>query len=299
MSIGLAARAKIPVFHHACHRSSAVTEAGYYAQQALFQEVWLTPKPGLVDRISPGSHHDMNFDTFIKSITALTPWLDHFYHLGLTQYALPAAPFFLRLKVLGMQSEQAMWTATHGINTHKGGIFAFSLLLSALGRLHGIGQKVTVEAVCHEVCLLCHGLVERELLHNNQSSTLGEQIFQRYGFAGARGEAATGYPLVRQMALPILQQQLNQGESEADGLSQTLLYLIAHNQDTNLIARGGLTGLRYAQRAAQRVIDAGGVTTQRGREKYALLDSHFIRKNLSPGGSADLLAVTRFLAYLS
>ena len=42
-------------------------------------------------------------------------------------------------------------------------------------------------------------------------------------------------------------------------------------------------------------LDAGGMYSVRGRVLIAALDEEFIRHNVSPGGTADLLAVTWFL----
>ena len=44
------------------------------AAEALWQELALTPKPGLVDRLNNGSHRDMDHALFVRSIMAITPW---------------------------------------------------------------------------------------------------------------------------------------------------------------------------------------------------------------------------------
>ena len=44
------------------------------AADALWQELELTPKPGLVDRLNNGSHRDMDHALFVRSIMAITPW---------------------------------------------------------------------------------------------------------------------------------------------------------------------------------------------------------------------------------
>jgi triphosphoribosyl-dephospho-CoA synthase len=59
-------------------------------------------------------------------------------------------------------------------------------------------------------------------------------------------------------------------------------------QDTNLLHRGGGTGLAFAQAAASRFLERGGV----GRPVHAA----FTPRRLSPGGAADLLAMSVFLA---
>lgn len=78
---------------------------------------------------------------------------------------------------------------------------------------------------------------------------------------------------------------------------QTLLHLMAWNDDTNLVSRGGLEGLYYVQQQAQKLLWQGGVLVEGGIEAMQSLDDELILRNLSPGGSADLLAVTWFLSH--
>ncbi len=68
---------------------------------------------------------------------------------------------------------------------------------------------------------------------------------------------------------------------------------MAVNPDTNLASRGGLAGLRYVQAYASGLL-------ARGWDEDALreMDRALIARNLSPGGSADLLAVSWLLAAL-
>ena len=71
--------------------------------------------------------------------------------------------------------------------------------------------------------------------------------------------------------------------------------LIAALEDTNLLHRGGLAGLRFAQRAARQFLDEGGVGRPDWRERAQAVHDGFVRRRLSPGGSADLLAMTLFV----
>lgn len=79
-------------------------------------------------------------------------------------------------------------------------------------------------------------------------------------------------------------------------LLQTLLHLMAWNDDTNLVSRGGLAGLNFVQQEAQRLLWQGGVLAHGGLEALRQFDDELIARHLSPGGSADLLAVTWFLS---
>lgn len=48
------------------------------AAEALYREIRLTPKPGLVDRVNSGAHRDMNYALFMASIAAIAPWFTAF-----------------------------------------------------------------------------------------------------------------------------------------------------------------------------------------------------------------------------
>ena len=75
-----------------------------------------------------------------------------------------------------------------------------------------------------------------------------------------------------------------------------LLTLLAEMDDTNLLHRGGREGLRFVRESAADILRGPA-------EAYAArleaLDDACIRRNLSPGGSADLLGLAIFLRRLS
>lgn len=269
------------------------------ALKALIREICLSPKPGLVDMNNNGAHQDMNFQTFIKSISAISSWFENFYQYGKSNANMSTSDFLVNIRPIGLECEKAMFDATNQVNTHKGGIFAFGLLLSTIGKLTQLKLPVTAPIICNEVANICQGMVENELSHNNHHNSVGERLFKQHNLTGARGEAESGYKTVKQISLPVYQKMLNSGYSEESALLQAMLYLLAYNQDTNLVSRGGLEGLKFVHKEARDLINQGGIMQQNGREKMLRLDDELIKRNLSPGGSADLIAVTWFLANYS
>ena len=272
------------------------TTVAAWADGALRAELMLTPKPGLVDRRNSGSHRDMNLETLLASARALLPWWPRFVDIGEAGADVPADEFLPLARITGLRCERAMMAATAGVNTHKGAVFSFGLLCAAAGRLRGQGLALTREGVCTEVARMCKGLVQRELAGNREARTAGERIFQRHGLTGARGEAAAGYSLVRSVALPVYDDLRSRGVDGDTTLLQVLLHLLAINGDTNLVSRGGLAGLSYVQDSARTLLREGGVLAPGGVLGMAAFDDALIARHLSPGGSADLLAVTWFLA---
>ncbi|NVO15303.1 MAG: triphosphoribosyl-dephospho-CoA synthase CitG [Rhodoplanes sp.] len=258
---------------------------------ALMREVRLTPKPGLVDLRNTGSHRDMDVSTFVASAAAIRPGLAGFVVLGAEIALAPAEAVLELARPAGMACERAMLAATGGVNTHKGSIFAFGLLLCAAGRLWALGLPLDADAVCAEVARITDGIVARELRRPGEPRTAGERLFQRHGLTGARGEAESGFATVRSGALPVLERALAAGRDDESALAAAFLHLLEHNADTNLAARGGLAGLTWARAEAGRLARAGGIDAPDYRDRMRALDDAFIARNLSPGGSADLLAV--------
>lgn len=269
------------------------------AAEALRREVELTPKPGLVDRYSNGAHRDMDLRLFHRSIAAIAPWFSRFVTVGEASANENGRVAMARIRPVGLACEQDMFRATGGVNTHKGGIFSLGLLCTAAGRLMSKHQAITRNGLCLEVVALSAQLVEQELVKGNRVVTAGERLYRQYGMRGARGEAASGFATVRHYALPAWQQACEAGYAEEQVLWHVLLTLMAHNIDTNVVSRGGLPGLGYVQRQARQLLEMKNAGIAKRREALITLDQHLTAKNLSPGGSADLLAVTWLLAQYS
>ena len=276
--------------------SSTAAAVAQYAGRAVLTELVLTPKPGLVDRRNCGAHHDMDFQTFLASARAVAPWWRRFLDKGYATAHTPARALLPLVRPIGVLCEQAMFQATRGVNTHKGAIFSLGLLSAAVGRLLAHGIAPSRERMCRIVASMCAGLVERELDGSQEPRTAGERIFKRHGLTGARGEAASGYATVRTVALPVYDRLQREGLPDELALLQVLLHLLAVNADTNLVSRGGLSGLEHVRDYARQLLREGGVLAPDGMKKMAAFDDELIARRLSPGGSADLLGVTWFLA---
>lgn len=271
---------------------------GRLATLSLLRELYLTPKPGLVDRANSGAHRDMDFGSFRASIAAIAPWFPVFFQRGLDASAAAAADVLPRIRGDGLACERAMFAATDGVNTHKGSVFSFGLLCAAAGRLHGRGDALEREALCAEVARIASGLVERELAAPRAARTAGERLFAQHGLAGARGEAQSGFATARAHGVATYARARTQGTTDEQAMHEALLHLMAHNMDTNLVSRGGIDGLRFVQAESRRLLEPPNTPAPLRTAQLAAFDQALIARNLSPGGSADLLAVSWFLAHL-
>lgn len=271
---------------------------GALAAKALLYEVCTTPKPGLVDRKNNGSHRDMDVFTFLDSTAALRPYFEEAVRLGRETRDLPPQETFRLLRQAGAEGERAMFRATGGVNTHKGAVFTLGTVCAAAGRLwtaEGFSKDLEAtlalcEAMSAQVVQEDFDTIRREGAH-----TTGQRLYLEHGLEGIRGELAQGLPAVAKIGLPTLRARLAAGDSLEQAGVQVLLALMAQVVDTNLIARGGLEGQQWAMEQAKALTGGRAAT----REELEELDEVFMERNLSPGGCADLLAITYFLEFLS
>lgn len=274
--------------------SGADARIGRLAIRSLYREVALAPKPGLVTPLSNGSHRDMNFATFLRSLVALRDYFPAISACGRQQ------PAFAALQQLGIDAEIAMLAATGGINTHRGAIFNLGLLCAALGSLLREGRTITAEAICRRVETQWGAeiLASSVNLPVELPPSHGQVVARRYGSGGARAEAAAGFPAAREVGLPAYRAVLAVTGDEKRAEVQALFALLAALDDTNMLWRGGPAGLAHGRRAAAEFLAAGGVFASDWRDHAEAIDQDFIARRLSPGGSADLLGVTLLLAEL-
>lgn len=271
---------------------------GALAAKALLYEVCTTPKPGLVDRKNNGSHRDMDVFTFLDSTAALLPYFEEAVRLGMETRDLPPQETFRRLRQAGAAGERAMFRATGGVNTHKGAVFTLGTVCAAAGRLwtaEGFSKDLDAAlALCGEMSAQA---VQKdfEAIRREGAHTTGQRLYLEHGLEGIRGELFRGLPAVAQIGLPTLRRRLEAGDSLEQAGVQVLLALMAQVVDTNLIARGGLEGQQWAMEQTKNLPQGRAATRQETEE----LDRALIERNLSPGGCADLLAITYFLEFLS
>ncbi|CRY53390.1 MULTISPECIES: triphosphoribosyl-dephospho-CoA synthase CitG [Yersinia] len=272
---------------------------GGLAYRAMLTEVNLTPKPGLVDRNNCGAHQDMALIDFYYSADAIAPWLPRFIEQGINHHHLCGQAALNNLRPLGLACENSMFRATGGVNTHKGSVFSLGLICCALGRLKARAEQIDAEAVCQEVAHLCSGLTQRELCQTNPQQTAGQRLFYQHGLTGARGEAESGFATVLTHALPVYRRLIAEGTQPEHALLHTLLVLMSVNRDTNVVSRGGIAGLQWLQQQATDILtshSSAGMGCPLSQRRVREFDAQCIARNLSPGGSADLLILTWLLA---
>ncbi|NCB41612.1 MAG: citrate lyase holo-[acyl-carrier protein] synthase [Clostridia bacterium] len=237
------------------------------AVQALIKEAELSPKPGLVDSNNNGAHQDMDLDMFLRSAAVLRPYFVDCVRLGARE-----DDCMEKLQEAGILAEYTMLKETGGVNTHKGAIFALGIYLGALGGTLLRGGDVFGR---------CRQLINKKLSINKTiTTTHGAQVKQIYKVGGAMEEALLGFPTAKKGAEALK-------ESEGDAL-YALLRIMENLEDTNLLYRGGLDALTYVKERASEILR---LSPEKRKNALFLMDQECMERNISPGGSADMLAL--------
>ncbi len=232
------------------------------AYDALIAELETTPKPGLVDLNNNGAHKDMNPETFRKSAAVLTSYFKDAALLGMSGCSMK------ELRARGIEADRAMFDATGGVNTHQGMIYSMGLLLAGMGKSLTQGRDYI----------------------ENASSLAKEDADRDFG---ATAHAVAGFPDAIYCAERLEIHRNNQDENTAAVFA--LIDSIARIDDSNILRRGGAEALKFAKDRASKIAELPAEERLRAAEKF---DREMIDRNLSPGGSADMLALAFLITEL-
>ena len=229
------------------------------AERALRMELETTPKPGLVDKLDNGAHKDMDYALMSASVSAL--------RLYLTRIAVRSAKDIdvAEIKAAGIEAEEAMLKATGGVNTHRGALFCMGLAVAASSFLACNEGQVAAAPFRELISRIASGIPSAGSTHG-----------------------AMAYPELFSAWLPYFRSLAG----DQYRCHKTLLYIMTSLDDTNVLHRRGAEGLAYAKSEAAgllRNFSIGGLSS---------MNADFIRENISPGGSADMLSLTIFIDHV-
>lgn len=257
----------------ALHQASALVPAttrpflmAQLATRALRLELATTPKPGLVDRHDSGAHRDMDYAMMERSIVALHPYFVQLANLEL----VASSPMVSSLQAIGLEAENSMFAATGGVNTHKGALFSMGL---------------TIAAATMGTANLQSNIIALASLFPAAHGTHGTDVATRYGIKGALANAQEGYRQLFADWLPYYHSI--RGEEHA--LHKTLLRIMATLDDTNIYHRTDRPTAQWVKQQAAEALKDFSVA------RLQSMNAEFVRRNISPGGSADMLALTLFI----
>jgi triphosphoribosyl-dephospho-CoA synthase len=262
-------------------------ELSTLAVSALIEEAELTPKPALVDRRGNGAHHDLDLTRLRRSAQSLQ---DGFADIARAA-AVEKSPLRLREQIgrIGRDMERRMLVATDGSNAHRGAIWALGLLVAAAAQGRSERNAARIAAAAAALARLPDQFAPPCPLSNGERARLG------FGAAGARGEAQAAFPHAIRVGLPTICAARDRGVPEDCARLDALIAIMASLDDTCLLHRGGVAALETAKAGARAVLSEGGTAAEAGIERLHRLHAELMALWASPGGSADLLAVTLFL----
>ena len=288
---------------------------------ALEEELHTPGKPGLVGPDGPGAHKDMDLALMEKSIRAIRPYFSQIAMLALLSFRPSEASGEILssqsrcldsarhdnnvaadLIEIGLEAERAMLEATGGVNTHRGAIFSLGIAVFAAASLLGCGAQVpnTEELMqfwCGEIATL---IMRKQLEHSEIRSTAH--------FKDARAMACGGYAELFSDWLPNYRRE--------HSALKTLLLIMSTLDDTCVIRRAGKERALQVKREAMAALEVTAVRESRhwlpkregthevGRIGAAELPSpegvkelcqRYAAEGISPGGAADMLALTLFM----
>lgn len=257
-------------------RTSALERLAAGLAEGARRELYLTPKPGLVDRRNNGAHPDLSLALMEASLGIVRDFLEA------TVRSLVNGEAFECQKQLGILAEQRLY-AELGTNTHKGFIFLSGMLLIA--RWHADGdEEIRIREALSQLAIRFFRTAPLLPSH-------GQRVREQYQAQGIVGETALGLPALFEVALPAFRRAMSR-HGDVDVASFAMMaQLMQTVEDTTTLHRAGPLGLHRLKKDGkrlERLISDGGDY----QAFLADLDHDYIRMNMTMGGVADLVGMS-------
>lgn len=262
----------------------------HMATRALKAELNTTPKPGLVDTHDSGAHRDMDHALMMRSIRAMHPYFVRLATLGYDSPQLPAHNDIVRI---GIEAEKAMFNSTGGVNTYKGALFSMGLAVTAATYIIGRGEVATTthgkeyvpnNLLSTTIIQLANGFPDTSGTHGSRAKQLAQAGRK---LKSALDNAREGYSQLFGEWLPFYETRIKGDDSYVK--HKTLLRIMCDLDDTNIVYRTDYDTMLQVKTEARRLLED---FSEAGIED---MNRDFVSRNISPGGSADMLALVVFL----
>ena len=270
---------------------------GHLASMALQAELDTTPKPGLVDRNDNGAHCDMDHALMQRSIKALHPYFVRLAKLGFTD----KQPCHDEIVHIGIEAEREMFKATGGVNTHKGALFSIGLATVALAgeafsritQAERCGTMAYNDVNSKQIQSLSNSIASLARLFPDTNGTHGSKAKANNILKGALDNAREGYTQLFKAWLPFYIDRIAEGDNYA--LHKTLLRIMCDLDDTNIVYRTSMETMQEVKTEARQMLDTSRNIVNFEAALQAM-NTDYIHRNISPGGSADMLSLVVFLS---
>lgn len=272
-------------------RAILSSEISDFALEGMIYEVSSSPAFGLVTPLTQGSHKDMNFFTFLDSSFILKKG---FKEMAEVMYSyLPLEIAFKKIREIGKTTEAEMFKTTNNVNTHKGMIFLMGIAVAAVART--IYKNENFNNIQNNISEMTKDILKDfNNIDTNKTLTHGEKLFIKYGFTGIRGEIKNGLEVVFNGSLKVFSDTFEKTKDINFSSLHTLIYLMSRVMDSTIVYRHNFDMLEVIRTKMEKLFKEGGAFSK-NKSYFEELEKECISKNISPGGSADLLAITIFL----
>jgi triphosphoribosyl-dephospho-CoA synthase len=275
--------------------SWSADEIAWAAQLASIMEV-NAYKPGNVTKL--WNFQDCSFEDFLVSAVAIGPAFRE-----TTQ-----APVGLTILRAIKDTHRLV-----GTNTNLG----ITLLIAPLAKAAGMGhpdglraatmavlEALTVDDACmaYEAIRLANPAGLGQVEHGDVKSeridiTLREAMKLAQERDTVAREYVTGFEITFELGYATLRQLQQQGHRFSQAILQTFITILAHVPDSLIARKNGLAVAEHVSELAKRVLESGGIFTDKGRRALQALD-HSLRDQhhrMNPGTTADLMAASLFV----
>lgn len=242
----------------------------------IYRELEMYPKFGLVTKIDTGCHTDMDYDMFIRSSFLFRPYIETISKLTIKDFCPK------NFQSYGLAFENKMFEVTGGINTQKGLIFAIGIFIPCLIQtiIQNEDEVYLIELIKDTASNIIGDYYDT--IGTKEELTHGDQIFLDTGIKGIRGEALNGFKLIFDTP------DYNDTKEELKAY-EYFLYIMANLDDTTIIHKTKLDTLREVQSTMKQFVKNGGYKDN--LDTINNLSETYKSRNISPGGSSDLLVL--------
>lgn len=238
-------------------------------------ELYLTPKPGLVDLADTGSHTDLSVSIMEQSIGYLADYLDEVVD-SLARYE----PFDCQ-KAIAIRAERRLFDNL-GTNTHKGFIFLGGMLLIALSHAGSSAESKLRASLSR--------LSEAFFAASTLVPTNGQKVRDTFKAGGIVQESILGFPALFEVALPAYRNALSRHGCNTVASFAMMASLMQTVEDTTTLHRAGPDGLARVRRDGHRLERL----IASGDDCYPVLEEinrQYVALNITIGGVADMIGL--------
>ena len=181
------------------------------------------------------------------------------------------------IRQIGIDAERAMLNATGGVNTHRGALFSMGLTTLAASWCMEHEGRIEEQQLRDLIMQVAGGFAPTAGTHGNDAVNAHRVMV-------ALDLAKAGYQQLFNNWLPAYR-----GYPAEDACHRVLLLIMSQLDDTNVIHRVGYDQAQQVKQEAKALLDSYSI------EGMEALNRDYIARNVSPGGSADMVALTIFI----